>query len=211
LINVSEVNSSSFFDFGLFPDQNPMNEQFFIRQFEQLSHNVSDISRQYYDFAKKSFDDFVDSGIMRTIRAAQATAKNWFHPNSIVMLETIEELQAAQPMMQRYMMANPTIRTLYHRQLCNGFSDSYKDMYPGVIGETHQDYRKVMTGAIQDYTTPDGEESWHAMQYLDDMDDGDRELDPMERLTMRKVWEIMDMHIANKVDITDPEGGELGN
>ena len=50
-------------------------------------------------------------------------------------------------------MAQPDIRSLYHKGHCDGYSDTYVDMEPGLVGEQHYDYRRVMDGVVEETET----------------------------------------------------------
>jgi hypothetical protein len=100
-------------------------------------------------------------------------------------------MQQAPVVMQRWIMAEPTVRTLYHKQECDGFSDTYKDMSPGIVGEQHYDYRRVMDGVIQE----DGD-SWCAKFYMDDLVEGDTPLIFRDKMDILSTWERVTMYIA---------------
>lgn len=70
----------------------------------------------------------------------------WADDTVIMELPTLVDLQFPNRNMIRWMMANPTVRKLYHANQCEGYGDKYIDLQPGVIGEQHFDYQCVTQG-----------------------------------------------------------------
>ena len=176
MINVIHVNDPMSFDLMLFPEQSPMNQVYLANQFNSFGQTLTDIGRQFMESTQALYEKVNDSTVIRMAKAAIRNVKGMFHPNDIVSLESVEDLRMASPMMQRYIMAEPTIRALYHKQQCDGYSDTYADVEPGLIKEAHYDYRRVMTGIIVDEKDEDGNDSWISRNFYDDMRPQDRDL-----------------------------------
>lgn len=180
----------------------------------QLNHGLdqlTDLGRTYYDRALKDHRVFFDGKLERMARRITRAVKSLSHSNAIVPLRTVEELQSARPAMQRYIMANPNLRALYHKQLCDGYSDTYRDLEPTKIGEDHYEYRRVMNGIVQDAIDPEsGEKTWMATYYFDDLHEGDRELDAEEQFDILDAWDACDVAVCRRFDPTDIFNGEIG-
>ncbi len=190
----------------IYPDQNPVNMGYFQQAVYGVNDRLTEVGRQFMSGAKEIYEKVNSSEALRIARAAIRAAKGMFHPNQIVPLETIEDLQSAQPMMQRWIMAQPDIRHLYHEQRCDGFSETYVDLAPNDIGESHYDYRRVMNGMVQE----DERGSWFVREYPDELVEGDRELIFGERTDIIKTWDLIQMFVeAGEQDPTDPYGGNL--
>jgi hypothetical protein len=142
---------------------------------------------------------------MALARNAIRSARGLLTPNVIQPLVSYEEFQIAQPVMQRYIMAQPDIRQLFFDQRCDGFSDTYVDQQPGKIGETHYDYRRVMNGMMVE----EGED-FVVHHYLDELREGDRELTFHEQVDILSTWQVMSMFMQEKKDPTNIYGGKLG-
>ncbi len=128
----------------------------------------------------------------------------------IVPLRTLADLQCAQPIMQRYMMANPMVQQYYFDNRIEGYSDSYVSIDHGKIGEANYDYRRVMNGIVIDVEEPDGSLTWVAPQYYEDLREGDRELDMQEQSTILKSWDILELFLhAGKEDPTSIYGAKI--
>lgn len=208
-INVIPVGSVESFDYLLYGEQNPVNSGYFQNQIQNFSSTLNDVGRRFIEGSREVYARINDSEVARLARLAVSKVKNIFHPNSIVPLETLDELRVCQPMMQRYMMANPVIRQLYHEQRCDGYSDSYVDLHPKQVGKDHYDYRRVMNGMIQD-TVVDGQDSWSVTCWLDDTIEGDRELLFSEKSHILSSWELAELFIAQGTDPTSIYSENIG-
>jgi hypothetical protein len=135
---------------------------------------------------------------------AIAAAGRALHPNQITSLYELHDLQNAPPVMQRWIMAEPTLRDYYNRQTCVGYGELYENIHGDVRGETHYDYRRVMDGVGVE--TEDG---WYAAQYPDELMEGDRDLTHLEQVGILETWDAVRFFINQKRDPSDPEDGLL--
>lgn len=205
-INVVHAGDAGIFDVLCFPEQSQANMSYFQNQMTRFSETLSDVGRKFMETSVDIYNKIHNSDAARMARAALRSAKGIFHPNHIVPLESLEDLQAAQSMMQRYIMAQPDIRAMYHEQRCDGYSDTYVDIEPGKVGKAHYDYRRVMDGIVQE----DGDD-WCVNTWAEDLHNGDRELLFGEKVDVLNVWDIVSMFVhAGKDDPTSPYGGMLG-
>ena len=195
------------FDMLLYPEQSPLNSMYIQEQLSRFSNTLTEAGQRFMSESKKIYEQIQDSELLQKTRAAIRTVQGYFHPNAIVSLETMESMQAASPVMQRYIMAMPEIRELYQKQLIYGYQDTYADVHSGV-GVEHYDYRRVMTGMA--YDTHEGEE-WCVSIYPDELIEGDRELLFTEKCDILRTWDYASIFLAAaEKDPTDPLGGEMG-
>lgn len=204
MINVIHGAGGNAFNALLYPEQNPFHADYFHTQVTNFNNVLTDVGQRFMDTAKAVYDRINDSAAAELARRAIRAAKGMFNSNLIVPIFELSDLQMAQPTMQRWVMANPTIRELYHEQRCSGYADSYVDMQPGAIGESHYDYRRVMSNVIQEDAI-----DWHAKIYFDELHEGDRELTHHEKFDVLDTWRIVEMFVKQSKDPTDPFGGEL--
>lgn len=207
--NVIHTGSVDSFDYLVAPEQNPMNQMYIENQFSNISSTLTDIGRRFMETSKALYDKINDSAAIRMAKAAIRVAKSVFHPNAIIELESLEQLQAAQPIMQRYVMADPTIRRLYHAQQIDGYSDTYKDVEPGKVGHAHYDYRRVMDGMVREVVDADGEDGWVVNTYAEDLNEGDRHLDLNEKVDIINTQTLARMFIEAGEDCTNVFGAKL--
>lgn len=185
--------------------QNPLNLGYFKSQLENIGQNLNEQAKVFYQDVQSLYDKFNSSEAMRLMRSAMKSAASLFNDNIIRPLTSVDELQNASMQMQRWVMANPVIRQMYHNQECDGYSDTYVDMEPGKIGEAHYDYRRVMDGVVVC-----GEDQESFTQYFEDLYEGDRDLILSEQSDILTTWSFMEAMVkALKDDPTSQYGGQL--
>jgi hypothetical protein len=205
-INVIHSGSVDSFDYLAFPNQNPANTLYIQNQLTNFSQSLTDIGRKFIETSQAIYERVNDSNAIRAAKAAVRMAKGMFHPNEIRPLTTMEDIRFAQPIMQRYIMAQPDLRQMYHRQQCDGFSESYVDIEPNRVGLDHYDYRRVMSGIVVDETTPDGEDGWVSRTFFEDERGIDAPLDFADKVNILKTWDLVSMFVEAGKDPSDPFG-----
>jgi len=194
----------------LYPELSSNSKEWIRDRFYQGTENLTDVGRRLYSTAEDFFKRATDGSIERSIRGMYRSLKGIHRPNVIYSIDTLEECRLAKPIMQRYIMAEPTLREIYHRQMCDGYSDSYVDIWPTLKGQDHPDYRKVMSGAVQLIDEKGNtDKGWRVTMYADDLDEGDRMLEPDEQFVCRSAWDVVRDAIEQKIDPTNIFGGEL--
>ena len=114
-------------------------------------------------------------------------------PDQIRYLRTIGEVQHAPSSMIAMLMAEPTVRRMYHQQRVDGYSESYTDNQPGKVGEDHYDYRRVVNGVFME---EEGE--WVATTYYEDLLPGTGELEFLDQVDILRTWEQMRIHLMRR-------------
>jgi hypothetical protein len=205
LVNRLPASAGAAFTMIALPEQSETTRRWIENQFYAGRERLTQLGQSLAERAVQLYNMYNDSEFLKTTRKLTRAAKGIFSPNTIQYLGTLDELVAAQPLMQRYIMAEPTIRALYHKQRCDGYSDSYVDHHPKDIGPDHYDYRRVMNGAIE--FKEDGD--WYITMYPDELIEGDRELDVEEQFLIEESWEAVRRAILQNFDPTDILKGRL--
>jgi hypothetical protein len=200
MYNVNVVQAGTVgFDSVLYANQNPANAIYIQNQLQNFSSSLNEVGAKFLSASRDIYNNLNSSVIADAARLAMRTAAGLFL-NYIAPLTTMSGFQTAAPIMQRWVMANPNVRELYHNQLCNGYADTYVDYHPEDVGENHYDYRRVMDSVIVD-----NDEGSIVKYYLDDLIDGDKELNPHEKFDILSTWDIVEAFIAaGKEDPTSP-------
>jgi hypothetical protein len=185
-IDVSYGDTTDFNNF-IYGEKHQGTLQFLENQINNVSQYLTDAGKSFFSNARNLYNQFNSSEAMRLARAARQKISNLFQTDEIKPMWDIASIQNAPPMMQRYIMSEPTTRKLFMEQRIDGYSDSYIDMYPGTIGETHYDYRRVMNGVV----TIDKTGLEKTTFYLDELAEGDRELHLDEKVIILNTWEIV--------------------
>ncbi len=143
---------------------------------------------------------------MQLARQLGKKVESMWKTDDIRPLTMIQDIQNATMLMQRWIMACPEVRTLYHNQGCEGYTGSYVDVDPGLVGDQHYDYRRAMDGLV----VFDDQGDWSATTYFDELRDGDRDLLLDEQIDIQTTWEAMRYHVTrNKDDPTSMTGAAL--
>lgn len=197
LINVIPVSSLDSFNHLVYPEQNSGLKGYFYNQVNQISQTLTDFGQQFMAANKALYEKINDSEAVRIARLALRYAKGLAHPNTIVALVDLDSIRAASPINQRFIMANPAVRDLYHRQLIDGYSDTYEDLHPAKVGDQHYDYRRVMHGVIQDAQDEQGNYEWVAKQYYEELVAGDQVLDATAKFDILKTWDVIELFLKS--------------
>jgi hypothetical protein len=198
--------SAQSFDALVYGESHPNTVNFLQNQISHVSERLTDAGRMFMDRGRNAFEHFNNSEAMRFARNAVRAAQGIFDTPRIRELSTLEDFTKANLLMQRWAMANPKVRELYHAQRIDGYSDTYQDVHGTVTGDRHYDYRRVTDG-LMEFSDEDG---WKCTQYVEDLIEGDRDLLFEEQLDITRSWRAMETLIAlGKDDPTSQTGGSL--
>lgn len=207
MVNIVHSETLDSFNYMLYPEPNVNTQNYIRNQIDRYSETLTEVGRNFMKTSKEVYDRFNDINAVRLAKSALRSAHGLFHDDSIQALNTLERLRMAQPVMQRWIMAEPTIREIYHQQRCDGFSDSYVDLHPNQIAKGHYDYRVVTDGIILESDNED--DPWTSITYSEELETGDRELDIIEKADILSTWDITKMFIGEGEDPTNMFGGKL--
>lgn len=204
-VNVVEGGPETF-NALCYSEKHPSTLQFLQNQFQNIQSTLVNAGNEFLAGTRAIYDRYNDSEAMRRARLALNKVQNIFKPDNIHSLWELQDIQNAQLVMQRWIMANPIPREMYHKQLLDGYSDSYVDNFPEDVGESHYDYRRVMHGVVQDCP----ENDFKIVHYLDELYEGDRELSLEEQADILSTWDIVNAILKrNEDDPTSPYGAML--
>lgn len=208
-VNVIRGSSPRMFNAMLFPTATPETQDWLNEQWTRDTSMLTDIGRQFMDTASEYWKKIYDPSLQRRIRSMARSVSGMVHPNQIINLDTIEAIQRAKPIMQRYIMTEPAYRALYHKQLCDGYSDNYVDPEPGLIGRKQYDWRRVMNDIVEEHIHEDGTVGWSSTHYYEDLLPEDRELEKDEQFTILNAHALVRAAIGRKIDPCDIFNGKL--
>lgn len=193
------------FDSLIYPTQHPNALTYIQNTLSNIPSTLMDKGRELFSNAYEKFKEITSAESRIRARNAILAATNYRQENVIYPIHNVVDSQTATLTMQRWIMAEPTVRELYHKQQCDGYSSTYVDNHPDAIGEDHYDYRRVMDGVV-DYS---GNNVW-CKWYMEDLANGDKELMPFEKLSILDSWDVIRnaVNLMNE-DPTDPDNGKL--
>ena len=83
----------------------------------RVSRNLTDTAMQWMDNAKQVYRQVTHSEAIRRVKAATRRVDTMMnHRHGVAPLTSITSIQNANPDMQRWIMAEPTVRKAYHRR-----------------------------------------------------------------------------------------------
>lgn len=182
------------------PDQTVVG--FIQQKMQDATQQIVGAGQQFFDRAVSLYDQFAGEEAIRRAKAAKRASGSLWDENEVQLLSTIEQMQAANNMMRRWVMANPMVNRMYHRQQIEGYDGLYRDPFPDDKLEDNYDYRRVMNGVVQDVQDDEGEWGWTATTYIEDLMPDDHELDPVEQANILSTWEAVE--VALKLKKRDP-------
>lgn len=165
--------------------------------------------RAFLNKSREIFESINSSEALRRARASVRSLISNRNPNAFFAVENIDQLRAAGHRMQRFLLADPVIRTLAHKQKIDAYSETYKDTEPGVVGRDHYDYRRVIDGVYRQETDENGDDVIVIEHFTEQLVTGDRHLDFVEKSDTLDNWTFQRMMIAAGFDSTSRLGGRL--
>lgn len=171
-----------------------------------LRESIGTAASGWFDKAK-SFVHIIDtSSAIQALRNITVKKDNSWNTNNIYQCDTIESLQTANVVQQRYIMAEPRLRDLYLNNSVEGYADTYTNYHGSAIGEQHYDYRRVTDGMMME--TKD--ENFVVNSFYEEIPEGDFELTLHQKVDILRTWNMVNVALdANEMDPTSPVGNML--
>lgn len=183
---------------GFFGEMTRSTKDFINRSWDNFdTSSIGASARKIYEASKNLIFETFENEKVRKLRASIRSARESVDLNLFKELNDIGALQHAPGSMQHLLMANPVVRTLFHRGLVDGYSETYTDMQPNAIGEDHLHYRLATNGiVIKDYK--DG--MYYSTSYHDEELDLYEELDIVEQSIIANAWQRANVILAEGKD-----------
>lgn len=195
MANIVEGGSFTF-DALTYGGPHPGTLNFLQQQFENITPVLAAAGQQFVQQAADWFDQLNGSAALRAMKSAGRAIKSLWQLDDVRPLLSIAAMQFAPPTMQRWIMAEPEIRTMYHKSMVDGYSDTYVDHYAGDVGEDHYDYRRAMDGLVI-FNSDDHPYEWTAVNYLDELEESDSPLTLEEQNDIQQTWAFMRAHLKH--------------
>ena len=104
------------FDSLIYGPPHPGTQQFLSNQIQTVSTHLTDAGRQFMAGVNDMYERMSGSTAVRMLRAAGRSIRSMWQLDEIRALQTIGEFQNSPLVMQRWVMAEPTIRQMYQAQ-----------------------------------------------------------------------------------------------
>lgn len=181
----------------------PTAMEYFNNQYQgmmQAAQNVGSVAlQQVYQIATNMYDNIMQSRPWELAEAALRQTVHMFDPNTVRQLLNIADFQTAKPIMQRWVMAQPEIREMYHQQRIDGYNETYLDAQPSRVGMDHYDYRRATSDMIQFNGSEENPlESWQSTTHYERLVEHDRDLTFYEKRDIQVTWDRCMHLMANQ-------------
>jgi virulence-associated protein VapD len=179
---VAAPNGASVFGKGLFGTLSQNTVNYLQGQIASLANAGSEYGKKVYERSIALFNEINSDAAVMAAEAVLSQIESMKGQDIIERLMTVQQLQAAQPIMQGYIMTDPFIRQAWYDGKIEGYSDTYIDPEPGLIGHEQKAYRDLNNGVFQ----PHEEASYQYSLYYDRTSESDKVL------SIRKLAAIVD-------------------
>lgn len=169
---------------------------------------VGDLGRQFVSTAQRLYQTYISDSALQHVRNILRNVSTTTEAVTSHVQHLIDLMQLRQANMttQRYLMANPEIRKAYHHQRVDGYSDTYVDVEPDAVGDSHRDYRLVMDGMPVFQYDEEGEVEGYEISYYyleTELGEDERDLDVGEQVDILSMWDLMSHYYHKGEDPTD--------
>ena len=198
------------FDAGLYIPPTPATVGYLQNSMNTYFQRLGEPARQFYDSIadKVASYDYEKLGYM--VQAVGRSVGSMWLDNIIQPLHDIGHIQHAPQVMVRWLMAEPTIRTMYHNGEAEGYGERYYDASPNQIGVDHHDWQVVNDGVF--FTDEDGDD-YTVDYYYDSNPQYDEEYDSLNVNDVANImcsWTHMAAYAtAKRDDPTSKWNGQL--
>jgi len=169
----------------------------------KASNIMGDIGNNFINNVRNTYDKFNNQSVINLGKSILYGAGTHMNDNVVIPL-SMDNLHTANYTMQQYIIAEPTVNKMVMDNMCNGFQETYHDVEQGVYGTERNDYRRVMDGVVQE----DEDGGLYMTQYASS-DENNEDLVPMDKFSVLDTWDSVAQALADGIDPTDPDGGEL--
>ncbi|HWT39891.1 MAG TPA: hypothetical protein VN081_01265 [Dongiaceae bacterium] len=186
------------------PHENTL--QFLQHTAQNIYSSLTEAGKQFTTAARQFYDSIGLSYGARQLQALGRMVQGIWQNDTIHPMTTMDEFQKASPVMRRWIMAQPEVRQLYHDQRVEGYMGLYHDSYPGLVGNSHYDYRLITSGVVMET-----EKGAVARTWYEEKNGHDSTPTPEEKMTVQAVWERLAGYLKHEtVDPTSIFGDERG-
>lgn len=200
--------TNAMFDAMVFGAGNRSGMEYVAQLNEAFVNNVAaPVLDMYHNMMNHSMFQTYRDDALRQLKSLGQNIASAFQTNGVNELYDVGQMQHASAVMQRWIMACPEVRDMYHNNQLDGYSDSYEDRAPGISGTQHYEYRCVTNGITMQHP---GEDDYVRYNWNEVPLHHDDELTFDEQISVMYTWNRVQAAIANrKQDPTSKWGGEL--
>jgi len=147
---------------------------------------LSPLGRAYEAKVQENFEAVSGWKVVNATRKAVASLQGFDRPDIILPLFSDESFKTAPLIMQRLIMADTEIRQMYQKHRIDGWSDTYIDAQPGIIGHDHRDHRIAMNGIVERVELKEGGQQYKVTEFFQADRPREEKLSPSNLLDVRR-------------------------
>ena len=167
---------------------------------EHVINTASNLSSSFVESVKNMYNTVHSEAAKSFNNFIKYTAGEHLGDNVIYTISK-PDIPNANPIMQRYIMAEPRIHDLYRRDLLYGYGSSYTPLESKVDNEDSVLYSNAMDGVVQF----DEEGNGYVLHYSDSNHDIIPEVSKYEKLSILETWDNVRSLLADGIDPTTGE------
>ncbi len=180
-------------------------KSYFNERAAEVRATVTGAAAQFFDQARTLYSVIDASAATQILRNLKTKVDTTWQGNEITNLQTLQELQTAAPVMQRWIMAQPDLRSKFLHQEVQGYGESYVNYQGDAVGRRQYDFRRVTEGIVFE-----DDEGYHVTEYFEAVPDEDTPLTLHQKVDILKTWKQVEHYLQEAdEDPTSPEGLKL--
>lgn len=164
-------------------------------QEQQFMNSLVPSARGFFQKAWDFTAQMANNRAVHRARAAARKVQSIWETDAIRVLSTIGEFQNAPQSMRRFLMAEPTVRTMWKDQLLDGYDDAMA-VTRDESNEDLLEYCQVMDGEMIE--TPDDDDyAYKFISFHDDIldDEPNLRITHEEKMDIRDSWDNLRNHV----------------
>lgn len=189
---------------GGLPDESA--KQWLGERAAQIRDTLTGTGQEFFNRARSLYNIVSESQAVQILRNIRSKSENVWSSNQILPLRSLEAIQTAGPIMQRWVMACPDVRERYLNQTLDGYSDTYVNYHNDLVGLAHFDYRRVMDGVV----VVEEDKDYVFREFIDYMEEDEHYLTVPERIDILNTWDYVKHYLEDgDEDPTSLYGAQL--
>jgi hypothetical protein len=176
-----QAPTGSIFGKGMFGTLSQNTVSYLQGQIQSFASTGSEYGQKILQRSMEVFNAINSDAAVMAAEAVLTQIESMMGQDMIEPLTTLPQLQGAQSIMQGWIMTDPTIRQAWYDGKLEGYSDTYVDPEPGLVGHEQEAYRRQMNGVLVDHE----EHGWQYSLYFDRTSESDK------MLTIRQLASIV--------------------
>lgn len=157
----------------------------------------------FYNVAQQQFENINGEAARRIADTVIRNSESLFQNNVIRSLSTMEQLQVAPLVMQRWLMTSELLRNQAALGRIDGYKETYVNKDPGMNGIFQRDWRLLNQGVVRE--VEDGD--WMVKQCFEEWKDTETPLTVSQRVDVFDSISFAEAYVkAREEDPTSPYG-----